>query len=175
MAASKMVESSSDGTISSGNSSMDSTSNGITGERHRLSIIVFSGDPIDAPQYRHTGLLIQHLSQEGTVKGQRFLEVVGAAGFFSPEETPDCDPMNDSLFVGMVVVATMPASGSSDSRLRAAIWSTTINNEEIDWNCQNWVGDALYSCTKAGLISKDETERAIDGMTDFILEAPDEA
>ncbi|KAI0436884.1 hypothetical protein F4803DRAFT_540656 [Xylaria telfairii] len=142
-------------------------------EWHRLSIIIFVGDPVDAPHYRRTGLLIQQLSPEATVIHQKYLQVIGTAGSFLRDESTDSDPTSSELLAGRVTVATIPVSGPSDNRLRDAIWSTAVNNDETDWNCQNWVGDALYSCTQAGLVSSDETEAAIDGMADLILQARD--
>ncbi|KAI0534577.1 hypothetical protein GGR58DRAFT_482327 [Xylaria digitata] len=179
MDSSEDIESPSKVVGSSNTSSTEGTSTGksvSTGgqpcELQRLDVIVFRGDPIDAPQYRHTELLIQHLSVDGTVLWRRYLHVAGAAGFFEREEL-EYDPGSSELFVGLVPVATIPVSTSSDRRLRDAIWSTPVNNGDRSWNCQNYVGDALYSCTEAGLVSTEETENAIDGMTDLILEAPD--
>ncbi|KAH8158363.1 hypothetical protein CIB48_g9880 [Xylaria polymorpha] len=153
--------------------SIESTTEETSCEWHRLSIIIFVGDPVDAPHYRHTGLLIQHLSQEATVIHQKYLQLTGSAGCFLRDESTDPDPTSSKLLAGRVTVATIPASGPSDSRLRDAIWSTAVNIDETDWNSQNWVGDALYSCTQAGLVSSDETEAAIDGMADLILQARD--
>ncbi|KAF2967271.1 hypothetical protein GQX73_g6299 [Xylaria multiplex] len=175
---SRDIESPSKVVGSSNTSSTESTSTGeatATGqlrEWQRLDVIVFRGDPIDAPQYRHTELLIQHLSADGTVLWRRYLHVAGAAGFFEREEL-EHDPGSSELFVGLVPVTTIPVSTSSDRRLRDAIWSTPVNNDDRSWNCQNYVGDALYSCIEAGLVSTEETDNAIDGMTDLILEAPD--
>ncbi|KAI1171097.1 hypothetical protein F4777DRAFT_72743 [Nemania sp. FL0916] len=142
-------------------------------QSHRLDVIVFRGNPIDSPCCRHAGLLIEKMSHEGTMMQRRFLHVTGAAGFFLREEDIDRDPTKSEFFAGSVPVATIPASGPSDSRLRDAIWFTAINNAEMGWNCHNWVGDALYACTQAGLVSKDKTEKAIEGMTDLIVQARD--
>ncbi|KAI0406626.1 hypothetical protein F4802DRAFT_87726 [Xylaria palmicola] len=146
---------------------------GKTCKWQHLAVIVFRGDLIDAPQFRHTGLLIQHLDQDRSVLRQWYMHVKGAVGFFQREEC-DRDPTNSESFAGLVPVATIEVSGSRDNRLRDAIWCTPVSNGDCSWNCQNYVGDALYSCTRAGLISEDQTEKAIDGMTDIILEAPDE-
>ncbi|KAJ8124563.1 hypothetical protein O1611_g9077 [Lasiodiplodia mahajangana] len=142
-------------------------------EQQRLSIVIFRGDPIDAPQYRHTALFIEHLDQEGTRTQHRVVEVVGSAGIFEREENVTSDPRKSPTFVGSVVVATISSTGSSDSRLRDVIWSTPINNSENSWNCQNWVGDALSLCIEDKLILSEESDRAIDGMVDFILQARD--
>ncbi|KAI0873742.1 hypothetical protein GGS24DRAFT_461862 [Hypoxylon argillaceum] len=99
-------------------------------EQQRLTIVIFRGDPIDAPQYRHTALLIEHLNQEGVRTDYRTLEVIGSAGIFEREENATCDPGKSATFVGSVAVATIPVTGSSSSRLRDVIWSTPINNSE---------------------------------------------
>lgn len=93
---------------------------------------------------------------------------------FERDESSNFDPMSSDSFAGSVHVATIQATGSSDNRLRNAIWSTAVNNAEYDWNCQSYVGDALISCSNAGLISRGEVDQAIGGMVDITLEAMDE-
>lgn len=128
MGYSKGAKSSTKGDSGSGKSSKGSSSksggkeNKKTSQRwQRLSVIVFRGDPIDAPQYRHTGLFIEHLKQDGTQTRQNSLHVVGSAGTFRRDENIDRDPTGSELFAGSVPFATIPATGSSDSRLRNAI------------------------------------------------------
>lgn len=142
--------------------------------RQCLSIIVFRGDPIDSYQYRHAGLSIQYQDQDGTVTGTNFLDVAGSAGIFERQENTDQNPANDQQFESEVHVATIPATGSSDSRLRDTIWWTPINNASYEWNCQSYVTNALHRCLKAGLILDTDVDSALDGMTDILLEAPDE-
>ncbi len=149
----------------------DATSTGEACERQRLEVIVFSGSPVDAPQYRHTGLLIQDLAQDNTTLKRRFLHVTGSAGVFAREEDSR-NPRKSELFVGAVHLATIRASGSS---LRNAIWSTPVNNADRGWNCQNYVGDALESCAREGLISEEQIDYAIDGMVDLVQQAREEA
>ncbi|KAI3332794.1 hypothetical protein F4824DRAFT_282646 [Ustulina deusta] len=149
----------------------DATSTGEACERQRLEVIVFSGSPVDAPQYRHTGLLIQDLAQDNTTLKRRFLHVTGSAGVFAREEDSR-NPRKSELFVGAVHLATIRASGSS---LRNAIWSTPVNNADLSWNCQNYVGDALESCAREGLISEEQIDYAIDGMVDLVQQAQEEA
>ncbi|KAI0198793.1 hypothetical protein F4808DRAFT_462375 [Astrocystis sublimbata] len=156
----------------------------------RLSIIVFTGDPVDAPQFRHTGLLIHTLSTSTSTSGsvilqERYLQVQGSAGFFARDESVDADPApaSSELFAGLVPVATIPVPATVKhkngiladmrSRLRKTIWDTPVNNSENAWNCQSWVGDALYGCVRKGLVGREEVERAIDGMVDLILLARD--
>ncbi|AEO71898.1 uncharacterized protein THITE_2124771 [Thermothielavioides terrestris NRRL 8126] len=141
----------------------------------RLSVIVFSGDPLDLPETRHTGLYIEHLNEDGSIIGRNFLHVTGSAGIFQREESIERNPTGSELFTGSVHVATIVATGSSDRRLRNAIWATPVNNAEYDWNCQSWVGDALTSCVNAGLISTEQRDMAIDGMAELILQATDMA
>ncbi|GAP83274.1 hypothetical protein SAMD00023353_0402960 [Rosellinia necatrix] len=141
----------------------------------RLIILVFRGDPIDAPQYRHTSLFIEDLNQDGVATQHCVLEVVGSSGFFQRGEDAVRDPKEAATFVDSVVVATIPVASPSDTRLRDAIWFTTVNNAEYSWNCQNWVGDALNSCISAGLVLAKEVDWAIDTMVDLILQAPYEA
>ncbi|KAI0198792.1 hypothetical protein F4808DRAFT_472445 [Astrocystis sublimbata] len=138
-----------------------------------LDVIVFFGDPVDGINYRHTGLLVQSLSWDGSILQRTFLHVTGAHGFFEREER-ERDPRNSTLFAGVVPVATVPVSGLSYNRLRNEIWATAVNNAESGWNCQTWVGDALDRCVKAGFFDQDRADDAIDGMTDIIMRAKDD-
>ena len=104
-----------------------------------------------------------------------FLHVAASARDFEREETVNRDPAGSDLYLGRTHVATIQATGSSDRRLRNAIWTTAVNNAEYDWNCQSWVGDALNSCVAGGLLSGSEVDAAIDQMAVILLEAPDEA
>ncbi|KAJ5396868.1 hypothetical protein N7509_004981 [Penicillium cosmopolitanum] len=46
--------------------------------------------------------------------------------------------------------------------------------EEMDWNSQNWVGDALGRLVTAGYLDTKDRDRALDEMVDVVLEAKDE-
>jgi hypothetical protein len=43
-----------------------------------------------------------------------------------------------------------------------------------DWNCQNWVGEALSGLVAVGAVTVEQRGLAIGAMTDVILEAEDE-
>lgn len=44
----------------------------------------------------------------------------------------------------------------------------------MDWNSQNWVGDALGRLVTAGYLDTKDRDRALDEMVDVVLEAKDE-
>ncbi|KAI1822774.1 hypothetical protein F4861DRAFT_540703 [Xylaria intraflava] len=117
-------------------------------ECQRLVIVVLRGDPIDAPQYRHTALFIEHLNRSGRTMRHRLIRAIGSTGMFERDETTDHDPVRNVTFAGSVTVATIAVTGESDTRLRDTIWSTPVNNVEYDWGCQHWVGDALIRAAK---------------------------
>lgn len=118
-------------------------------QQQRLSIVVFRGDPVDATMFRHVGLLLEHLEEEEGIDGTlphatitthtTFLQVTGSAGGFERDESPAAtcgDPRESELFAGVVHVATVPATGAADRRLRNAIWTTAVNNAEASWNSE---------------------------------------
>lgn len=140
-----------------------------------LSIIVFRAEPLDAYQFRHAGLLIDHQNQDGKVTRKNFLHITGSARIFEREERVDQNPEDDDLFIARLHVATIPATGSFDRRLRNTIWATPVNNTDYDWGPQNWVGDALNWCAAVELLSQSDVDAGIDQMTDILLEAPDQA
>ncbi|KAI0473130.1 hypothetical protein GGR56DRAFT_600796 [Xylariaceae sp. FL0804] len=59
-----------------------------------------------------------------------------------------------------------------DLRLRDAIMATQVSHREPDWNCQSWVGDVLTELEDANLISEEESEYALNGMVNYISQAP---
>ncbi len=73
----------------------------------RLCIAIFRGDPIDAYQFRHTGLLIQHLDQDGAVTSTKFLHVIGLPRDFERDESSARDPMSSSRLRNALIVWRM--------------------------------------------------------------------
>lgn len=72
----------------------------------------------------------------------------------------------------MIPVATI----HSRIDIRPTIAKTYIPNgdAEVDWNSQNWVGDALERLVVANLLDEKDKERAVDEMVDAAMEAEDE-
>lgn len=50
---------------------------------------------------------------------------------------------------------------------------TPVRNgrDDLDWNCQNWVGEALTELVEIGCVTEKERSAAIDEMVDVILDA----
>lgn len=71
------------------------------------------------------------------------------------------------------LVAYIPDTVSVSS-LRAVISGTPVAGQEMDWNSQNWVGDALERLVTAGYLTPEQKDKGLDGMVDIILEATDE-
>ena len=117
------------------------------------------------------------------------LEIIGGNEFFTFQERPDYilpSPSMPSVTganagVGMegpqianvVRVAEIPGH-VSPTAIRGAVMSTPINNGALDWNCQNWVGDALGRLVVRGFLQKREREIGIDRMVEVCLEGADE-
>lgn len=133
-----------------------------------LSIIVYKGEPIDAPDYRHTALFLDTPGNESVL-----LHVVGGAGFFQPQIVAKDDPAASVKFVSKIEVAKI--HGQSKDSLQSTIMATPVKNTDRFWNCQHWVGDALLVLSKTGWISSAARKKAVDDMVDVIVDAPDES
>ncbi|KAJ5924708.1 hypothetical protein N7466_008895 [Penicillium verhagenii] len=135
-----------------------------------ISIVIFRGDPLDWAMYRHTAIHVQYADSENTI-----LHVTGAHPFF--EYTPmDNHPQDLTLhLVASVPVATPPDS-ITKSMIQNACKRTPIWNDpqHPDWNCQNWVGDALARLVAIGCVTNEERSAAVAQMVDVCLEAEDE-
>ncbi|KAL2376099.1 hypothetical protein RJ035_008117, partial [Blastomyces gilchristii] len=56
----------------------------------------------------------------------------------------------------------------------ALVAQVPVNNNLDDWNCQNWVGEALQRLVENNVISAEQISVALDGMVDLLLEGRDD-
>ncbi|KAF7714872.1 Uncharacterized protein PECH_007886 [Penicillium ucsense] len=102
------------------------------------------------------------------------MEVIGSPGFFTfHERLNTAFPVAAAGLARAAFVATIPDTVSISS-LRAVVSGTPFAGQEIDWNAQNWVGDALERLVTAGYLTPEQKDKGLDEMVDIILEAADE-
>ncbi|KAH8422593.1 uncharacterized protein LDX57_000346 [Aspergillus melleus] len=133
-------------------------------------ILVYEGSPLDYAEYRHTAL--HFVFPRGLTTT---MHVVGTQGLFQFEEDIDQDPCEGGNLVKTITVG--PLTGSiSAAALKKAVSATPVKNgrNDLEWNCQNWVGDALAGLVEIGYLSEVQRTGAIDQMLDACLEAKDE-
>ncbi|KAJ5723343.1 hypothetical protein N7488_001378 [Penicillium malachiteum] len=126
-------------------------------------ILVFAGDPLDYTKYRHTGL------------STSLLHIEGSPGIFQFYLRDNYRPDQSRRLVRQIRVAELPDS-ISEATIRGVVSRTLVKNgpQDIDWNCQNWVGDALTRMVNYGYLNVSQRASAIYEMTDACLEAEDE-
>ncbi|KAJ5819860.1 hypothetical protein N7474_005451 [Penicillium riverlandense] len=146
-----------------------------------LSILVYVASPLDFARYRHTALYFQFPAEETAPEPDlksSLMEIVGSHGFFTFSERINWDiPVHSTELARIITLTLLPqkATIAEIPKLRATVASTPIlANGERDWNCQNWVGDALARLVAAGYLDSAERNRGLDGMVDAVLEAKDE-
>lgn len=137
----------------------------------QISVLVFIGNPLDSPSNRHTALFLADPDGKTAL-----VYVAGTQNFFTCTEhtgyIPETEPGTESDLAGVIPVAELPDSiGVSTALLKSAIMSTPINNSDREWNCQNWVCDALARLVGRGFIDSSQRERACNAMVDVCLEA----
>ncbi|KAJ5648025.1 hypothetical protein N7490_004397 [Penicillium lividum] len=135
-----------------------------------VSIVVFRGDPIDWAMYRHTAIHVHFADGQDSI-----FHVTGAHPFF--KYTPlNNHPKN----LNLTVVASIPVCSPPDSITKRMIQETCIrvpvwnDPRHSDWNCQNWVGEALAGLVAIGCVTQEERLNAVAQMVDVCLEAEDE-
>ncbi|KAL4966390.1 uncharacterized protein BDV14DRAFT_198848 [Aspergillus stella-maris] len=136
----------------------------------KLFILIYKGDPLDYTEYRHTALYFHFAS------GQRsILHVVGCPGLFRFAHNVDVDPASVGILAKVVPVTEIATDIGKDSIVET-VTRTPIRNGrlDLDWNCQNWVGDSLRRLVERGWIEDEVREKAIDRMADVCLEAGDD-
>lgn len=136
----------------------------------KVFILVYVGDPLDYAMYRHTALFFEY--PNGSTGA---MHVTGAHGFFEFESYDNYDPVQHGQLARKIPVGELADSISAVS-IGDVVSRTRVKNErpDADWNCQNWVADALARMVDRGLLRASERAAAIDGMTDACLEAADE-
>ncbi|KAB8233704.1 hypothetical protein ETB97_006513 [Aspergillus alliaceus] len=136
----------------------------------KSTILIYTGSPLDYPEYRHTALHFTFPS--GTTST---MHVVGTQGLFIFQEDVDLDPHDGGELAKAVPVAEIDGSVSA-ATIRRAVSATPVKNgrQDLDWNCQNWVGDALMMLVERGVLSAGDRDLAVDGMVEGCLEAGDQ-
>ncbi|KKK26881.1 hypothetical protein ARAM_001224 [Aspergillus rambellii] len=137
----------------------------------KLFILIYKGEPLDYTEYRHTALYFQFASQSRSI-----MHIIGCQGLFQFSNNVNCDPSTLGNLVQVVPVTDIPTSIGEDS-IRETVSRTPIRNGrlDLDWNCQNWVGDALNRLVHRGWITVEQRADAIDKMADACLEAHDDS
>ncbi|KAJ6138419.1 hypothetical protein N7471_004905 [Penicillium samsonianum] len=120
----------------------------------QISLLVYKGVPVDFSKYRHTAL--HALYFEGQYD---WLHAVGAHPFFKFQKDTE-NPMSEP-----------PIAWIPKIILACACTSVRNSNSDRDWNCQNWVGEALTELVKIGCLTKEERGAAIGKMVETILDA----
>lgn len=144
-------------------------------EPHTMSttmfILVFVGDPLDCPEYRHTALFFEFPNGSASA-----MHVEGGHGFFEFQALDNYHPEQEQSrqLARKIDVATLDPS-VEEASIRGVISRTLAKNGpmDADWNCQSWVADALARMVKNRLLDQSQRAFAIDRMTDVCLEAAD--
>lgn len=136
----------------------------------KVSILVYAGDPLDFTKHRHTALFFAFPD-----KSVCLMHITGSPGIFRFDTHDNYDPDQSRRLASKIEVAELPDETSQVS-IRGVVAKTPIKNgvTDGDWNCQNWVADALTRMVKSGFLGDSQREAAIDKMTDACLEAKDE-
>ncbi|OJJ08927.1 hypothetical protein ASPVEDRAFT_180655 [Aspergillus versicolor CBS 583.65] len=147
----------------------DEVCEGVGFGKFKLFILIYKGDPLDYSEYRHTALYFHFPSSRS------IMHIVGCPGLFRYVNNIDTDPSVMGSLAKVIPVTEIPTDIGEES-ISQTVARTPIRNGrlDLDWNCQNWVGDALARLVERGWISADQRGVAIDKMADACLEAGDD-
>lgn len=133
----------------------------------RISIAVFIGTPLDLTETRHTALYVRYPDGD-----EGMMHITGPLNFFSYAYDRK-DPSKSRKLVALIEVTSLTTPVKKEE-VRAACRDTKVRNDLKDWNCQNWVGDALSSLVDIGYVTAQERSVALDRMVDVCIDAKDE-
>ncbi|KAL7623314.1 hypothetical protein AAE478_006995 [Parahypoxylon ruwenzoriense] len=141
-----------------------------TSHSQTLWILIFQGYPRDIQSARVTELCIVFDDNENS---NLTIRIQGHHPNFRVDEIwNQGPPRTRPHFFRRLAVATVETTSKLDMQLRDAILGTHVNNTEPDWTCQSWVGDVLTTLQDARLITVEEGDNALNGMVNYIAQAP---
>jgi hypothetical protein len=142
-------------------------------EYQELVVIVFKNPSHDSYNKRHCALLIKHLDAAGRPWRRNMIDIGGYETRWRVRESVDRDPLGSASFLGSERVKSFligyGTQGRNDRQLRNSIYNAPIDNDWVEWNCQNWLMGALYRLVAAGFLSKAEADAAISAAFDLVL------
>ncbi|KAI7364197.1 hypothetical protein KC354_g5885 [Hortaea werneckii] len=135
-----------------------------------ISVVVYRGEPLDYPHYRHTALWIRFRDDESF---PYLAHIVGSPRDYKFETRQSEDPTRSLLFARLISVGWLSATWTP-SVLEQLFPSIPINNRDIEFNCQTWVERALKLLRDSAALTPAEYDLGVNGMVDAIAEAEDE-
>ncbi|KAL2151832.1 hypothetical protein VTH82DRAFT_5016 [Thermothelomyces myriococcoides] len=144
----------------------------------KLSIIIYKGAPHDSYDKRHTALFIEYFDKSGDPSGTDLIDIHGIVKKWALRHTVNRDPTGSMSYGGSVVVkeweVDVDETGRSSRRLRDDIINTRIDNEDLEFNCQKWLENAMKRLKLAGWLTEMEEEKSLSDAFDLILQAPEQ-
>lgn len=131
------------------------------------SIAVFKSNPVDYQKWRHTALSFKF---SNPASAPVMVHIVGAPGLFTLQVVPNYDPIGSRTIAGIHTIGTLLRPISKD-QLITFVSQTPIDNRSSEFNCQNWVHDALKRLKDAGYLTPTMFDEAFDEMMEITLQA----
>ncbi|KAI0913957.1 hypothetical protein F4824DRAFT_202988 [Ustulina deusta] len=142
-----------------------------SGQMQTLWILIFKGQPQDLQSTRITELYIAFDEDE---RRNVTIQMQGEHPNFRAHEVwnQPLPWMRPNYYRRLAVSTFMTTGRELNMRVRDAIWGTPVSNAELDYSCQSWVGDAVTALQDANLITAEEGDNALNGMVNYISQAP---
>ncbi|KAI1270778.1 hypothetical protein F5Y18DRAFT_21661 [Xylariaceae sp. FL1019] len=141
------------------------------GQAQTLWILIFKGHPRDIQSTRVTELYLAFNESESinvtfSLRGQY-------PSFRVREVWNGPMPRHRRNFHRRLAVSTiMSTEKELNMCVRDAISDTPANNSEPDLTSQSWVGDMITVLQEADLVTVEEGDNALNGMVNYISQAP---
>lgn len=133
-----------------------------------VSIVVFKSVPQDYRKKRHLAIWCD--PQGGSTY---FFEAIGSTQAFAFNVRPDYNPLTSSRFAKLIRIGSFQKS-VTPNELDQEMRSVEMQNDDIEFTCQNWVMAALKKLAEDGWLTEDQSIMGQDQMIDAILEAADD-
>ncbi|KAK4497721.1 hypothetical protein PRZ48_010374 [Zasmidium cellare] len=95
--------------------------------------------------------------------------ITGSAYNWKFERRPNYDPTTSDKDVRTYTVGRLEQP-TSDAEIEKMLEEVKIDNDNVEKNCQHWVGDALMQLGKCDMLNEDRLDDALDGLADLVVD-----
>lgn len=140
-----------------------------TETKYQVYVSVHKGDLLDSSKFRHTALWF--VPEDDT--SHYYYHVTGAKQDFAFERRCNFDPTTSQSFATKVELGQTEQALTA-SELTRQMESVVVANDNVEFNCQQWVDMALRRLREVGYLTAAQYDTGMNGMIDAIMEAEDD-
>lgn len=133
----------------------------------QISIVIYIGHPVDAPQYRHAVLWFRFADHSPSLMAH----LVGNPGEFKFQCRPSFDPRRSNEFAKEVDMGDLEVAAKPSEIVELLRRVQIVQNSKSEFNCQTWVEYALRKLQEANYLMEAVCNQGLEGLVAAVAEA----